>query len=173
MLLGIIFLISAAAILPVRLDRASAHGETRIIVRDVESGPYLFRVGILPGNPRVGNLHLSVLILPVAGDAPISDGRIIVMDTGPEEGMTAGPVTAVNTPENPQLFDANIALTALGDWAMTLDTTSELGQTTLVVPLEVTETGAFNLLLMIFIFVLVLIIISLGLSQWQRRKRST
>ncbi|MDA1129263.1 MAG: hypothetical protein O2913_11280 [Chloroflexi bacterium] len=171
MLLGVIFLISAAAILPLRLHLASAHGETRLIVTDVESGPYVFRVGILPGSPRVGTLHLSVLIQPVAGDATISDGQVVVMATGPEAGMTAGPVSATNTPQNPQLFEANIDLTALGSWTMTLETTSELGQTILEVPLEVTEAGGFNLLLAIFIFALVLIIVSLGWSQLQRRKK--
>ena len=36
-----------------------ANGGTRPVVKNERVGPYELEVGILPGSPRVGNLHLS------------------------------------------------------------------------------------------------------------------
>ncbi len=171
-LLGIVLLISAVLASPLQPDQASANGATRLVVNDEREGPYLFRVGILPGSPKIGNLHLSVLIQPAEGDDVIQDGQMIIKATGPEPGMTAGPVQATNAPLNPQVFDADITLTALGTWSMTLETMSELGPATLVVPLQVTEAGGFNLLIVVVIVVIILAIAALGWSQMQQRKRN-
>lgn len=173
MLLGVISLMSMSVALLPRLEHASANGATRLIVKDVRAGPYLFRIGILPGSPKVGNLHLSVLIHSADGDAPINDGRIIVTATGQEAEMTAGPVLATNTPQNPQVFDADITLTAIGSWTLSLETDSSLGQGTLEVPLQVTEAGGINLLIVVAIVALVVIIGALGCSQVQRSSRPT
>ena len=87
--------------------------------------------------------------------------------------MIAGPVRATNTLLNPQVFDADITLTSLGSWTMTLETVSELGEATLVVPLQVTEAGGFNLLIVVVIVVVILAIAALGWSQMKQRKRPT
>ena len=59
--------------------------------------------------------------------------------------MIAGPVRATNTLLNLQVFDADITLTFLGGWTMTLETVSELGEAALVVLLQLTKAGGFNL----------------------------
>jgi len=87
--------------------------------------------------------------------------------------MIAGPVRATNTPLNPQVFDADITLTFLGSWTMTLETVSELAEATLVVPLQVTEDVGFNLLVVVVIVVVVLAIAAPGWSQMKQRKRPT
>ena len=171
MFLGVMLLISAAVAFPLRQDEVSANGATRLIVSDVREGPYIFRVGILPGSPKVGNLHLSVLIQAADGDDVIVDGQMTIQATGPEAGMIAGPVQALNSPLNPQVFDTDITLTALGSWTMTLETVSQLGEATLVVPLEVTESGGFNLLFVVFAFVVVVLVLALVLSKIQQRKQ--
>ena len=56
---------------------------------------------------------------------------------------------------------------------MTLETVSELGEATLVVPLQVTEAEGFNLLIVVVIVVIILAIATLGWSQMKRRKRLT
>ena len=170
-LLGIVLLIYTAVASPLQTREVSANGATRLIVNDGKAGPYLFRVGILPGSPKVGNLHLSVLIQPVEGNDAIEDGQMLIHATGPAPEMTAGPVHATNTPLNPQVFDADITLTALGSWTMTLEAISELGEATLVVPLQVTETEGFNLLIVVVFVVVVLAIGTLAWSQIKRRKQ--
>ena len=71
-LLGIVLLISTVVASPLQPRQVSANGATRLIVNDEKVGPYLFRVGILPGNPKVGALHLSVLIRAAEGDHVLS-----------------------------------------------------------------------------------------------------
>ena len=172
-LIGIMLLISAAVASPNWSDQASAHGTTRVIVDDVQEGPYLFRVGIIPGSPKIGNLHMSVLIQSAERDEAITDGRITVMATGPGPGMIAGPVEAANEPLNPQVYSADLSITDLGTWSMTLETTSALGEATLVVPLQVTESGGFNLLYVIVIPIVVVSVAAVAWSQIQRRRHST
>ena len=169
---SILLFISAAVVSPWPGNSASANGATRVIVNDSKEGPYLFRVGVLPGSPKVGNLHLSVLIQPAEGDEIISDGKITVKATGPAPGMTAGPVKAENTLLNPQVFSADITMPALGAWNLTLETVSSLGEATLVVPLQVTESGGVNLLIVLVIGAIVVAIVALGWSQLQQRRRS-
>ncbi|MED5588564.1 MAG: hypothetical protein VX581_06935, partial [Chloroflexota bacterium] len=82
-------------------------------------------------------------------------------------------VRATNSPLNPQVFDADITLTALGAWTITLETVSELGEATLVVSLQVTEAEGFNLLIVVVIVGLVVAIAALVWSQKQQRKRAT
>ena len=172
-LIGIMLLISAAVTSHLWSDQASAHGTTRVIVDDVQEGPYLFRVGIIPGNPKIGNLHLNVLIQAAEGDETITDGRITVMATGPVPGMISGPVEATNEPLNPQVYSADLSITDLGTWSMTLKTTSALGEATLVVPLQVTESGGFNLLYVIVIAIVVVSVAAVASAQIQRRRHST
>lgn len=172
-LIGVMLLISAAVASPLWSDQASAHGTTRVIVDDVQEGPYLFRVGIIPGSPKIGNLHLSVLIQAAEGDEAITDGRITVMATGPSPGMISGPVEATNEPLNPQVYSADLSITDLGTWSMTLETTSALGEATLVVPLQVTESGGVNLIYVIVIAVVVVSVAAVAWSRIQRRRHST
>ena len=89
-LLGIVLLIYTVVAPPLQTREVSANGATRLIVNDEKAGPYLFRVGILPGSPKVGNLHLSVLIQSVDGNDAIEDGQLLIQATGPAPGMTAG-----------------------------------------------------------------------------------
>jgi len=172
-LVGIVLLISTVVASPLQTRQVSANGATRLIVNDQKVGPYLFRVGILPGNPKVGNLHLSILIQAAEGNGVIENGQMVIQATGPEPGMSAGPVQATNTTLNPQVFDADINLTALGSWTMTLKTVSELGAATLEVPLQVTESGGFNLMIAVVIVVVVLGTGALGWSQLKERKQPT
>ena len=172
-LLSTVVLILTAVASPISPPEVSANGGTRLIVNDERVGPYKFRLGILPGSPKIGNLHISVLVQAAESDDVIQDGQIVVHATGPEPGMTAGPVQAKNTPLNPQLFDADINLTALGSWVMTVETISNLGESSLVVPLQVTEADGLNLLVVLVFVVIILAVASLWWSQQKRRKRST
>ena len=171
-LLSAVVIILTAVASPLSLPEASANGGTRLIVNDERVGPHKFRLGILPGSPKVGNLHLSVLIQAAEGDTVIRDAQIVVHATGPEPGMTAGPVKAKNTPLNPQLFDADLNLTALGSWVMTIETISNLGTSSLIVPLHVTEADGLNLLVVLVFAVIILAVATLWWSQKKRRKRS-
>lgn len=172
--LSVILLVSLTLAYPLRPNDASAHGEIKVIVDDEEQGPYLFRVGISPSSPRIGNLHLNVLIQAAVGDDPINDGRMTIRASQQGSNLSIGPVSAVNRPESPQVFEADIELSDLGAWELKIETTSELGPATLIVPIDVTEPGGgINPLAWIIIPVVVIIVGALGWSQIQQRKKPT
>ena len=149
----------------------SANGATRAVVKDVKVGPYQMAVGILPGNPKVGNLHLSVLVQDAETTAGVSDAILMVMAKGPVGATHVMPVQALNTPQNPQFYDVDISLDMEGRWILTLEMDSELGKASLDVPLEVTESGGFNLVWMAAGAVAVLALAFWGWGKfWPRRR---
>ena len=154
-------------------DEVSANGAARLIVKDAEVGPYIIRVGILPGSPKVGLLHLSILVQDATGAVPVTDATVLMTATSPEPGGNTVQVQAFNTPQSPQLYEGNVPLDALGSWILTLDTESPLGRGSLDVPLQVTESGGFNLLFVIIVAATVLVVGSLMWSQKQRGRRSS
>ena len=151
------------------LGSASANGATRVIVDDERAGPYLLRVGILPGSPKVGTLHVSVLVQDAAGQFTVSDATVMLSVAGPEGSSAGAPVLAVNQPQSPQLYEGNVALNVPGNWTLNLETDSGLGKANLAVPLEVTETTGLNSL---FIVVGVVVVLVIGTLIWSQAKRN-
>ena len=140
----IALMVAAATIIPSGLNSVSANGATRSVVKNARVGPYELQVGILPGNPKVGNLHLSILVKDAEVGAPITDAIIMVMATGPAGATDVSPVQATNTPQGPQFYDVDLPLDMEGSWTLTLETNSSLGKANLEFPLEVTKTRGFN-----------------------------
>ena len=160
-------LLFAAALLA---GTASANGAVRLVVVDEVSGPYLLRVGILPGDPIAGPLHVSTLIQDATGDTAVDDATVRVSISG---AGTPSQSDAVNSPQNPQLYEANLLLDALGQWTVTLDIESDLGRATHTFSVQARNEGGFNIMFIIVAVAVVLIIGSLVWSQLQRRRRLT
>ena len=144
-LAGIALLLAAALITQSGTAQVSANGATRPVVKNERVGPYELQVGILPGKPKVGNLHLSILVKDAATGIAVTDATISITATGPEGATGVGPTQALNTPQNPQFYDVDIPLDLEGSWTVTLETDSPLGIASLDIPLEVTASGGFNL----------------------------
>ena len=72
---------------------------------------------------------------------------------------------ANNTPQNPQFYDVNMPLDMIGNWTLTLETNSNLGQASLDVPLEVAEPEGFDLILLLTGGVVILAI-ALWIRGW-------
>ena len=60
---------------------ASANGSVRLVVSDEVAGPYLLRVGVLPGDPTLGPLHVSIVIQDAAGEVAVEDAAVSVEAT--------------------------------------------------------------------------------------------
>ena len=147
---------------------ASANGAVRLVVIDEMAGPYLLRVGVLPGDPTLGPLHVSILIPDATGETAVEDATVSVAAAGPG---AASQTDAVNSPQNPQLYEGNLYLDALGEWSLTLDIESSLGEARHVFPVRARAERGFNLMFVIVAAVAVLIVVSLVASQVQRRRR--
>ena len=147
---------------------ASANGAVRLVVTDETAGPYLLRVGILPADPSLGPLHVSILLREANGGAAVNDATVSVALTGPG---AAGQAPAPNSPQSPELYEGNLWLDALGDWSVTLDIDSPLGRATHAFNVRAAAEGGFNLMWVIVAAAAVLVAGSLAWSQWQRRRR--
>ncbi len=147
-----------------------ANGATVSIVKNRQAGPYEIEVGILPGAPKVGNLHLSILVRDLDNGNSITDAQALVTALGPQGATNFGPAPALNTPATPQFYEADIPLDAVGAWTLKLDMDGGLGRESISLPIEVTEGYGFSLA-----FIAALGIAFLALSVWLTglvRKRS-
>ena len=130
-------------------ETAQANGGTRPVVTNQIVGPYKVQVGIFPGQPRVGNLHLSIRVEDASGVQVLTGATVFASLTGPPGATDVGLVPAANTPQNPQTYDVDMPLDMIGSWILTLETNSELGKASLDVPLEVVEPEGFDLILLL------------------------
>ena len=163
-----VFLALFAALAMLSGGTASANGAVRLVVIDEVAGPFLLRVGVLPGDPTIGPLHVSALIQDASGDTAVDDAIVRVSVSGPG---TASQTNAVNSPQTPQLYEGNLLLDSLGQWSVTLDIESPLGRASNTFGIRAAEEGGFNLMFVIVAAAVVLIVGSLVLSQLQRRRR--
>ncbi len=90
----------------------------RLVVIDEIAGPFMVRVGIRPADPIPGPLRVSILVQDARGESAVGDATVIVSTSGPG---TPGRVEAGNSPQHPQLYEADLWLDAAGDWKVTLD----------------------------------------------------
>ena len=147
---------------------ASANGAVKLVVIDEVAGPYLLRVGVLPGDPTLGPLHVSILIQDATGETVVDDATVSVAATGPG---APSQTEAVNSPQSPQVYEGNLWLDALGDWSLTLEIESSLGRGSHTFAVRAREEGGFNLMFVIAAAAAVLVVGSLVWSQLQRRRR--
>ena len=143
-----------------------ANGATKLVLEDVQAGPYLLQVGIIPGSPKVGNLHLSIEVCDAATEAPVTDAQVFISAVGPEDA-TSVPSTAAQSPLTGQNFyEADIWLDAEGSWIVTMHIDAAQGLATQDVPLEVTSGGiSLALLAAILVFIL-----AVSIWTWDRIK---
>ena len=142
-----------------------ANGATRLLVKDALAGPYLLQVGILPGTPRVGTLHVTVLVNEAARGTPLTDALIDVTADGPEGATDAGPVRAVNSSLDLRFYEADLPLDTEGAWTLTVDADGSLGPGQLVLPMQVRPAQGLDLVYVLAAFVG---LAALGVWLWDR-----
>ena len=118
-------------------------------------------MGILPGAPKVGNLHLSILVRDIGAGNSITDAETLVTAVGPEGATNYGPAPALNTRATPQFYEADIPLDVVGPWTLKLEVDGGLGRESISIPIEVTEGSGFSLA-----FIAAIAIAFLALAVW-------
>ena len=89
---------------------AEANGQT-VSILETDQGPYSIDVRVSPPSPRVGSLHLSIVLLTADGGEPVTDASVSVSAVGPlPESLELGPVATYITPPTFNWYDLNIAL---------------------------------------------------------------
>ena len=166
-LLAAVWLGLAAGLVPI-----SANGGTRALVTNAVSGPYELQIGIFPGDPKVGSLHLNIQVNTANGGLPVTDATVMVSAKGPAGAADVSPVKALNMPQSPQFYEADLPLDTVGTWTLTVETDSDPGSASLDVRFQVTEPDGIDL-----VFVAAGGVALIALSLWilerigKRRKR--
>ena len=123
--------------LSVNLSIAQANGQT-VSILDTTQGPYRVDVRVSPPSPRVGSLHMSIVLTNVDGGEPVTDASVRVKAVGPlPESLLLGPLDANATPPTYNWYDLNVSLLQEGEWGFIVDITEGDRQTTLEFPLSV------------------------------------
>ena len=156
----VLALMALAALLTLSsVDRASANGEAVEIFRGRE-GPYEVIVAVLPEQPVVGTVHFSITPLNAATLLPVGDAKIVIVANNPR-GEPTYQARALNTPDAPRYYEANITFESPGAWTLEIEVQSDdLGNVTITVPFDVGEqaidpgsAGALVLLLVVMALV--------------------
>lgn len=126
---------------------AAANGRATLISSQ-ERGPYRVEVSILPNRAVVNNTHLSVRVVNLSSAEPLTAAVVRVAAAGPAgaAGGGFGPLPAVND-ALPQFFEAALPFDVAGEWEMSISVATDLGEETILVPLEVRAGRQINLIL--------------------------
>ena len=170
--LTVSFLLAVASLTVLAPRESAANGAVRVIVNDAPAGPYLVTVGILPGSPTVGLVHVSIRVLDAAAETPVGDATVTVTATGPVPSAGPAQIKAANTPQSPHLYEGFVTLDAVGQWSLQVETESPLGRGTLETPIQVTEGGRLNLFYVVLGVAVVGIAGLLVWTRWKRRSRT-
>jgi hypothetical protein len=101
----------------------AANGRT-VPVMEITEGPYRVEVRISPPTPRVGNLHLTLVLWTVDRRVPVTDALVTVRAVGPPpESLSVGPLEAYTIPPTLNWYDLNTALPQKGEWGFMVDIT--------------------------------------------------
>lgn len=137
---------------------ASANGGATLLASQ-ESGPYHIDVSIFPSRAVVGKNHVSILLRSLASGEVLTTANVDISATGPPGAATVGPAAAPND-VSPSFYEADLVFDLAGGWQMTVAVFSDLGETTIVVPMEVKEGGGgFNFILATALAVIVLAVV--------------
>ena len=150
---------------------ADANGATVPVVRNERAGPYELEVGILHGSPRVGTLHLSILVQDAQSGGLITDAVVTVRAEGPAGATGVGPLLTASSRDAPQFYDVDIPLDLKGDWTLFLDVRSTLGHEQLELPLRVTKAGGVSLAFLLTVGVALLAALFWASTLLRRRGR--
>ena len=132
----------------------SANGRATLISTQ-EQGPYRFEVSILPSRAVVNNTHLSLRVLSLESEENLTEAAVRVSAEGPTSLNEFGPLIADNT-VLPQFFETTLPFDVPGQWQVSINVVTELGDETVQVPMDVREGRPINLILVAAIAVAII-----------------
>lgn len=157
-------LLVLALVLALGYSLASANGRATLVASQ-EKGPYRIDVSILPGQAVVGNTHLSIFVLSLASEDPVTQAEVNVSATGPAGAADLGPTPALNS-YSPHFFEMDLPFDLEGEWLVAISVASELGEETVQVPFNVHPGGAT--INVIWIAAGSVAILAVGIWTWDR-----
>ena len=138
MLITIQLIVTHTSILTV--PAVTAGGESFQLFRG-PGGPYEIIVGVQPHKPKVGIMHISVSVVEPGTNRPI-DGVKIMVVAHDSQGKPIYQAPALQDPQEPKFYDANITFYEPGQWSLNIKVDSEArGPGEAMVPLFISSTS--------------------------------
>ena len=115
---------------------AIANGAATEVFRGRQAG-YEMALGVLPDPPKLGHVHFSVTLADAETSVAIDDAEVTIV-AHDEAGEPTYQARALNTPQEPLFYEANITFKAWGSYGLEVSVDSPgLGPTVFSVPLEI------------------------------------
>ena len=143
---------------------ASANGRATV-VSSQEEGPYRIDVSIIPKVAVVGKTHVSVLVRSLESDEIITRATVNLSAAGPANSTDLGPIPAPND-FSPQFYETDLPFDLEGAWEVKVDVSSDLGDASILVPMQVqVGGGSINWILAA---AAVVALLAVGIWGWDR-----
>ena len=127
----------------------------------------------MPERPAVGTVHFSIRPLDAATSLPVTEAMVRIVANNPD-GEPTFQARALNTPNDPQRYIANITFNTPGAWTLAIEVeNADLGEATAVVPFEVAEQTVTPALAGgIAFIVLFAVLVAGGVYVWYSARRA-
>ena len=152
----VLLLVAAISLATLLAPKAYADRESFQLFRG-PGGPYEIILGVLPHKPKVGIMHFSVSVLDPDTGQTVDDALVMVVAYDSEdEPIYQSP--ALQNPQEPQFYEANITFYTPGRWSLLVKVESDSkGYGEVMVPMFISPTsldpgieGLIVLLLIVF-----------------------
>ena len=100
-------------------------GEDRGV--NIIAGPHAVRVVLVNSNLSAGFLKIVLFVTDAKTGETVPDARVVLIAENEKEDYQ-GWATALNSPESPQRYDVRMNLSSTGEWVISVDVSSALGQ---------------------------------------------
>lgn len=137
------------------------------------AGAYEISMALVQSSLSLGTTLLAITVVEAANGQPVPDARV-VLKSRQEAGDGELKSIALNTPSNPDRYDAMVNLDAPGTWNLAVEVDSSLGRVSVeMAQLEVPETRSVTGGTYVFIGVFIVLIAGVAYVWWsaQRARR--
>ena len=94
---------------------------------NVIAGPHAVRVVVINSNLGAGFLQIALFVTDANTGETVPDAKVVVIANN-DDPTFEGWATALNSPALPQRYDVRMNLDATGEWVISVDVSSSLGQ---------------------------------------------
>ena len=137
-----------ARVLPAMVNTAHANGASTLLYDQTHCttkpmGRYRLVVGIIPARPVIPQTHLSMQVFDAAADRVLRDTdiQVLISASGPAGSRQVEPREVVND-VSIVYFETNVAFDVVGPWQVLVEISSDQGEESFLIPVQVGEPGA-------------------------------